>query len=449
MGAGMSEDNKDEKASIDEDAVEQTAKPTKKTPLKVKALDATKRAAPKVTLMTKLGWKAAGGIVVLGGLILLPSQFKSAFNPAPPTVIAQDCTVLTPDVQAKILEKAQSPEEAAAYARALRCEVFPDSGVMVAENSPEDRFENSVKELAQSTDDIRRRGLVLAANAATRADGLDMLASVAKTVEDWTNIGELAYPWDTKRAINAYENGIAQGDANPWSYIYLSRLHQRGGDLSAAQGVLDEALGLPLNDRLGMVARTELGNVSVAQGNLGAAARLYRQALKATKTLASSDPSNAGYQRDLSVSYNKLGDVAVAQGDLSVASGYYGDGLEVAKTLASSDPSNAGYQRDLSVSYNKLGDVAVAQGDLSLASGYYGEGLVVRKTLASSDPLNAVYQRDLMASYYRLAQLDTGEAAGYWRQAFKVLNGLREAGRMKPADEATYQQLKSIVEGLD
>jgi len=383
----MSEDNKDEKASIDEDAVEQTAKPTKKTPLKVKALDATKRAAPKVTLMTKLGWKAAGGIVVLGGLILLPSQFKSAFNPAPPTVIAQDCTVLTPDVQAKILEKAQSPEEAAAYARALRCEVFPDSGVMVAENSPEDRFENSVKELAQSTDDIRRRGLVLAANAATRADGLDMLASVAKTVEDWTNIGELAYPWDTKRAINAYENGIAQGDANPWSYIYLSRLHQRGGDLSAAQGVLDEALGLPLNDRLGMVARTELGNVSVAQGNLGAAARLYRQALKATKTLASSDPSNAGYQRDLSVSYNKLGDVAVAQGDLSVASGYYGDGLEVAKTLASSDPSNAGYQRDLSVSYNKLGDVAVAQGDLSLASGYYGEGLVVRKTLASSDPL--------------------------------------------------------------
>ena len=38
--------------------------------------------------------------------------------------------------------------------------------------------------------------------------------------------------------------------------------------------------------------------------------------------------------------------------------------LAIADRLARSDPGNAGWQRDLSVSYNKIGDVQVAQGDL-------------------------------------------------------------------------------------
>ena len=59
----------------------------------------------------------------------------------------------------------------------------------------------------------------------------------------------------------------------------------------------------------------------------------------------------AGWQRDLSVSFEKVGDVQVAQGDLAGALKSYRDSLAIMKRLAKSDPGNAGWQRDLSVSF--------------------------------------------------------------------------------------------------
>src|SRR4051794_19660638 len=91
------------------------------------------------------------------------------------------------------------------------------------------------------------------------------------------------------------------------------------------------------------------------------------QAERRRERLAKSDPGNAGWQRDLSVSYEKIGDVQVAQGDLASALQSYRASLRIRERLAKSDPGNAGWQRDLSVSYEKIGDVQVAQGDLASA----------------------------------------------------------------------------------
>jgi hypothetical protein len=52
----------------------------------------------------------------------------------------------------------------------------------------------------------------------------------------------------------------------------------------------------------------------------------------------------------------------VAQGDLKTALKSYSDGLAIKERLAKSDP--AGWQRDLSVSYERVGDVQLAQDDL-------------------------------------------------------------------------------------
>jgi hypothetical protein len=38
----------------------------------------------------------------------------------------------------------------------------------------------------------------------------------------------------------------------------------------------------------------------------------------------------------------------------------YRDGLAIADRMAKADPGNAGWQRDLSVSYNEVADVLVA-----------------------------------------------------------------------------------------
>ncbi len=99
--------------------------------------------------------------------------------------------------------------------------------------------------------------------------------------------------------------------------------------------------------------------------------------MRSADRLAKSDPGNAGWQRDLSVSYDRVGDVLVAQGNLPEALKTFRDGLAIRDRLAKSDPGNAGWQRDLSVSYDRVGDVLVAQGNLPEALKTFRDGLAI------------------------------------------------------------------------
>jgi eukaryotic-like serine/threonine-protein kinase len=98
----------------------------------------------------------------------------------------------------------------------------------------------------------------------------------------------------------------------------------------------------------------KVGNVQVAQGDLAGALKSYRDDLAIADRLAKSDPGNAGWRRDLSVSYENVGDVQVEQGDLAGALKSYRDDLAIADRLAKSDPGNAGWQHDLSISDEKV-----------------------------------------------------------------------------------------------
>jgi hypothetical protein len=79
--------------------------------------------------------------------------------------------------------------------------------------------------------------------------------------------------------------------------------------------------------------------------------------------VANADPDNPERQRALSVFYNKIGDVLVAQGNLTAALKSFRDEFATADRLAKADPGNAEWQRDLSVSYRKIGNVLVDQGN--------------------------------------------------------------------------------------
>ena len=164
--------------------------------------------------------------------------------------------------------------------------------------------------------------------------------------------------------------------------------------------------------------------------------------------LAKQDPGNAGWQRDLSVSYDNVGDVQRAQGDLAGALKSYRDSLGIAEKLAKQDPSNAGWQRDLSVRYSNVGNVqahratsrvrsrataralesprslpsriramrtgsaispsarqrrrrAGAQGDLAGTLKSYRESLGIAEKLAKQNPSNALWQCDLALVYWK------------------------------------------------
>src|SRR5262249_25084552 len=96
-----------------------------------------------------------------------------------------------------------------------------------------------------------------------------------------------------------------------------------------------------------------------------------------------------------SVSYNKLGDVAVSAGKLDDARAWFDKALAVAKALAAADPSNTGWQDNLSLSYKLLGHVAMSAGKRDDARAWFDKDLAVRKALAPADPNNARWQRDL------------------------------------------------------
>ena len=151
------------------------------------------------------------------------------------------------------------------------------------------------------------------------------------------------------------------------------------------------------------MSHTKVGDVLVAQGDGAGALTAYRESLAIRERLAASDPSNASWQRDLSVSHTKVGDVLVAQGDGAGALTAYRESLAIRERLAASDPSNASWQRDLSVSQDRIGDVLRAQGDGAGALTAYRESLAIRERLVASDPSNAEWQRDLSISRQRIA----------------------------------------------
>ena len=106
---------------------------------------------------------------------------------------------------------------------------------------------------------------------------------------------------------------------------------------------------------------------------------------------------------------------------------------DLIRNLAASNPDNAAWQRDLSVSLNKIGSAQFAKGDREEALQSYRDSLAIRERLARSDPGNAGRQRDLAWSYWRLAQ--NGDApTENWQKVVDILTTLNEKGRLAPSD---------------
>jgi len=106
-------------------------------------------------------------------------------------------------------------------------------------------------------------------------------------------------------------------------------------------------------------------------------------------------PEDAGWTRDLSVSYNKLGDVYFAIGETAKALEFYQKALEIAERLYSAEPHRADFARDLAVSYDRMARVS---GGLESAEGrwwFERARKLLRQQLAQGKTLDAQIQRYL------------------------------------------------------
>jgi tetratricopeptide (TPR) repeat protein len=242
-----------------------------------------------------------------------------------------------------------------------------------------------------------------AEQASTQAETDRKEAAIA-----YRNLGAIAGLRDPKAAREAYAKAVALDPDNAEGLDRDGWFQLGATNLAAAEKsyrALLQLAGKGASEDQIFWARTGLGDIAVARGDLNAALAAYGEALAAMERLAGSNAGNANWQRDLSVSNNKIGDVLVKQGNLPEAEKSYRAGLAIRERLAGSDAGNADWQRDLSVSNTKIGDVLVKQGNLPEAEKSYRTGLMIAERLAGSDAGNADWQRDLSVSYDRVGNV--------------------------------------------
>jgi len=192
----------------------------------------------------------------------------------------------------------------------------------------------------------------------------------------------------------------------------------------------------------------DLGDIFVTTGALDDAIAAFRQALAAAERIIKTNPSNTGWQRNLSVSHDRIGDVQTAQGDFWAALKSFQASLAIAERLAEADPTNAGWQRDLSVSYDRIGDVQAALGERPAALKSFQASLAIADGLAETDPANAGWQHDLSVSYDRIG--DVQAALGDLPAALKSFQAsLAIAERFAEADPANAGWQRDVSVSLN
>jgi tetratricopeptide (TPR) repeat protein len=106
------------------------------------------------------------------------------------------------------------------------------------------------------------------------------------------------------------------------------------------------------------------------------------------------------------MSYTKIGDVLVAQGQLPDAMKVFRDGLAIAERLAKADPGNAGWQRDLAVSFGLVAKIEQRSGEMEKARQGYQNARDIIERLMKLSPDNAILPKDLAYYDAQLAALD-------------------------------------------
>jgi hypothetical protein len=81
------------------------------------------------------------------------------------------------------------------------------------------------------------------------------------------------------------------------------------------------------------------------------------------------------------------------------------DGLAIRERLAKSDPGNAGWQRDLAMSFGELAMIHGQSGDKAKALDFLRQGQAIMARLTKLSPDNARWAKDLAEFNQDIAEL--------------------------------------------
>jgi tetratricopeptide (TPR) repeat protein len=141
--------------------------------------------------------------------------------------------------------------------------------------------------------------------------------------------------------------------------------------------------------------------------------------------------------------FGRLGDVQVAQGDFAGALKSFRDSLAIRERLATSDPGNALWQRDLAVSNERIGGTEQDLRHPDQARVSFERALAIYEALLRSNPENTYFLLSSTVPLMRLGDLDTNRRQAYFERALKILKDLDAAGRLEPARKGAIPWLEN------
>jgi tetratricopeptide (TPR) repeat protein len=147
------------------------------------------------------------------------------------------------------------------------------------------------------------------------------------------------------------------------------------------------------------------GQVLAIQGDSARAAEAFQTSLEIAQRLASHDPGNVIWQRELLLCHQRIGEISLARGDSAKALEEYEKSLAMAQRLAAQQPSALPWQQLRLANHVKIGDVHWAQGDKRQALANYKAALEIAQRFAPMDTNNLAWQRDLSATYSKARPL--------------------------------------------
>jgi tetratricopeptide (TPR) repeat protein len=226
----------------------------------------------------------------------------------------------------------------------------------------------------------------------------------------WRQLGALSLLDNTGDALAAYARAADLAPQDAKAQMLAGVLHLRTGNLAEAEAAFRRQIELGgANGNSASFLRyrghTMLGDVHAARAARDAAMQAYVEAQREVSGLLESEPDNAGFKRDLSVTCDRIGDMHVEKGEFDAALESYRRSLEIAEGLALRDPENPVWQHDLSVGHDRIGDILERKGDREAALVSFRKGLAIAKALAVRDRDNIQWQWDLSASYDRIGDI--------------------------------------------
>lgn len=229
-------------------------------------------------------------------------------------------------------------------------------------------LEASFKSIFSSTDPLRREAQrkfdagdieggeakldeALDADEAAIAEAERVASEKRKTAaRNALDLAVLARGRHVAKALGYYRRAVKfdPDDAKVW--FGLGEMVVEAGQLGAAKEAFAQAAAKARDsddERVRYWATLGLGDVASAQGHLPSARRLYETAGAIADRLASADPGNAGWQRDLAVSHAKVGDAYRKAGDAAKAGEHLRAGRDIIAALVARYPDWARWRQDL------------------------------------------------------------------------------------------------------